>query len=242
MNDAMVEEPGGLMACSPRMAEALGISLELEDPLYLLPRTSVLEYKKNEIIYELGGSGETALYLVIRGRVKVSQITDGGKEVILDFCRRDDFFGETGLLYPNRPDEKARAMDNETSLISWTAKELRMLMLQKPALGPSLLSIMAQKLVRANKRTESLCLDPINRRLVKTLLNLGRRFSEITEKNLTIHMPPFTHESLAQYIGTSREIVTQYLNQFRRDNLLRYSRHGITVNVLALEQYLSDTR
>jgi CRP-like cAMP-binding protein len=37
-------------------------------------------------------------------------------------------------------------------------------------------------------------------------------------------MAPFTHELLSQYVGTSREIVTHYMNQFRRQGYLKYSR------------------
>ena len=40
-------------------------------------------------------------------------------------------------------------------------------------------------------------------------------------------MMPFTHELLSQYVGTSREIVTHYMNQFRREGYLRYSRKAI---------------
>jgi CRP-like cAMP-binding protein len=38
-----------------------------------------------------------------------------------------------------------------------------------------------------------------------------------------------THELLAQYVGTSLEIVTHYMTQFRRQGYLRYSRQGITI-------------
>ena len=43
-------------------------------------------------------------------------------------------------------------------------------------------------------------------------------------------MIPFTHELLSQYVGTSREIVTHYMNQFRRQGYLRYSRKGILLH------------
>jgi len=53
-----------------------------------------------------------------------------------------------------------------------------------------------------------------------------------------VFMAPFTHEMLAQYVGTSREIVTHYMSQFRRDGLVRYSRAGIAIHCAALNVWL----
>jgi CRP/FNR family transcriptional regulator, cyclic AMP receptor protein len=55
----------------------------------------------------------------------------------------------------------------------------------------------------------------------------------------SIHLMPLSHELLAQYVGTSREIVTQHMNQFRRQDYLRYSRKGIVVYPAAMNEILS---
>ena len=54
----------------------------------------------------------------------------------------------------------------------------------------------------------------------------------------SVHMAPFTHELLSQYVGTSREIVTHYMNQFRRQGYLRYSRKGILLYRDAMKDWL----
>ena len=53
-----------------------------------------------------------------------------------------------------------------------------------------------------------------------------------------MRMAAFTHELLSQYVGTSREIVTHYMNQFRRQGYLQYSRRGIVLYRDAYEQWL----
>lgn len=211
-------------------------SLGAEDPLALLPRTPIREYKKSEVIYDAQDRGE-ALYLVIDGRVKVSRLTEGGKEVILDFYHKDDFFGDTSFLNRNHQGERATALD-KTSLMLWTIVELKRLMMRTPALGPALLRVLAQKLADANLRIESFAVDPINRRLAEALLHLAERFGQPAEDQW-VHLLPITHEQLARYVGTSREIVTQYMNQFRRERLLRYSRRGVDLDAAALQKYLA---
>ena len=54
-------------------------------------------------------------------------------------------------------------------------------------------------------------------------------------------MVPFTHEMLSQYVGTSREIVTHYMNQFRRQGYLRYSRKGLTIYRDAFREWLRQS-
>jgi len=51
-------------------------------------------------------------------------------------------------------------------------------------------------------------------------------------------MMALTHELLSQYVGTSREIITHYMNQFRRDGYLRYSRKGILLHRDAMRDWL----
>lgn len=207
-----------------------------DDPLALLPRTPIREYAKNEVIYGPGDRAEV-LYLVIDGRVKISRIAEPDQEVILEFCHKDDFFGETGFLGDGKYGEQATALE-KTSVMSWTIGDLKRLIARTPALGSALLQVTVEKLEHERRRIESFCLDPIHRRLAKTLLDLARRGGHEAPDQM-IHLMPTTHEQLARYVGTSREIVTQHLNQFRRENLLHYSRQGLDVNPAALESYLA---
>ena len=54
-------------------------------------------------------------------------------------------------------------------------------------------------------------------------------------------MAAFTHELLSQYVGTSREIVTHYMNQFRKQGYLDYSRRGIVLDRDALGEWLRQS-
>ena len=56
-----------------------------------------------------------------------------------------------------------------------------------------------------------------------------------------VSMMPLTHELLAEYVGTSREIVTHYMNQFRKENYLQYSRKGISLHRDALAEWLRQS-
>lgn len=213
--------------------DALGTE-STEDPLALLPRTPLRRYGKNQVIYGPQERVE-ALYLIVDGRVKISRPREGW-EVVLAFLQKDDFLGEAVFLGSDRQGEQATALA-DTSLMVWPTGELKRLMLRTPGLAPAFLRYLAQKLSEANARIESLCLDPLKRRLVAALLYMGQRLGQPGPDQF-VHILPVTHEQLACYLGTSRELVTQYMNLLRREGLLRYSRRGVDLDLPALQGYL----
>jgi len=79
--------------------------------------------------------------------------------------------------------------------------------------------------------------DNIARRLARSLIRFSEKLGHKAEDG-SVQMIPFTHELLSQYVGTSREIVTHYMNQFRRQGLLRYSRKGILLYREAMDKWL----
>jgi hypothetical protein len=94
-----------------------------------------------------------------------------------------------------------------------------------------------QRTIDFTHRIESFSVDNIARRLARSLIRFSERLGT-PEDDGSIRMVPFTHELLSQYVGTSREIVTHYMNQFRRQGYLRYSRKGIILYRDAFKEWL----
>ncbi|HUP05203.1 MAG TPA: Crp/Fnr family transcriptional regulator [Bryobacteraceae bacterium] len=196
----------------------------LEDPLAHLPCSSILEYRRGQVIYDQQ-QPSTALYLIIDGKVKVSRIADDGHQVVVDIYQPDEFFGESAFLNLQFRPEQASALEN-TKLMTWSAIEIEEIISRRPRLAVALLQILAQRTLEFTHRIESFSVDNIARRLARSLIRFSERLGAM-EPDGSVRMTPFTHELLSQYVGTSREIVTHYMNQFRRQGLLRYSRKGI---------------
>jgi len=207
----------------------------LEDPLAHLPCSSILEYKKGQSIYSQD-QPSTSIYLVIEGKVKVSRMTDDGHQVILDIYQTDEFFGESALLNLPQRSEQATAMEN-TRLMTWTNTEIEDIVTKRPRLAVALLQILVQRTREFGHRIESFSVDNIARRLARSLIRFSERLGT-PEADGSVNLAPFTHELLSQYVGTSREIVTHYMNQFRRQGYLRYSRKGILLHRHAMKDWL----
>ena len=208
---------------------------QLEDPLAHLPCSHIVEYRKGEIVYG-HDQAPTNIFLVIEGKVKVSRLAADGHQVVVDVYQPDDLFGESAFLNLPRRAEQASALE-DTRLMTWTASEIEDIVMKRPRLAVALLQILTQRTVEFTRRIEGFSVDNIARRLARSLLRFSERLGT-PEVDGGVRMAPFTHELLSQYVGTSREIVTHYMNQFRKQGYLRYSRKGITLQRDALRGWL----
>jgi CRP/FNR family transcriptional regulator, cyclic AMP receptor protein len=210
---------------------------QLEDPLAYLPFATIVEYPKGRTIYSQD-QVSTTLYLVMDGRVNVSRLSENGRQVVVDIHQTDDFFGESAFLkLPHRP-EQATALEN-TRLMSWTMQALTDLMIRRPNLAIALLQVLAQRTTMLKERIESFSADSIGSRLARSLIRFALR-AGTAEEGGGVRLAPFTHELLSQYVGTSREVVTHYMNRLKRQGCLQYSRKSMTVHPVALRRWLNE--
>jgi len=209
----------------------------LEDPLAHLPCSTILEYKKGQIIYNQD-QPSTSIHLVIDGKVKVCRLADDGRQVVVDIYQPDEFFGESAFLGLAQRTEIAVALEN-TKVMTWTTNEIEEITMKRPKLAIALLQLLVQRSMDFGYRIESFSVDNIARRLARTLIRFSERLGSKNDDG-SVQMIPFTHELLSQYVGTSREIVTHYMNQFRRQGYLRYSRKGIMLYRDALREWLKQ--
>lgn len=210
---------------------------QIEDPLEHLPHSLITEYRKGDSVYspQVPPSG---LHLVIDGKVKVCRVTGNGRQVVVDIYQPDDFFGECAFVDGARHPEIAVAIE-ETRVMCWSVAEIEDLAGRKPALAIALVQLLVQRSLEFGARIESLSTDSIAQRLARALLRFSDRLGH-PDGDGGMRMIPFTHELLSQYVGTSREIVTQYMNRFRRSGLLQYSRKGIQLNIAATRAWLDS--
>ena len=207
----------------------------LEDPLAHLPCSTILEYRKGQTIYSQE-QPSSSIYLVIDGKVKVCRLADDGRQVVVDIYQPDEFFGESAFVAQSQRTELAVALEN-TKVMTWGVSEIEDIATRRPKLGIAFVQLLVERSMDFGSRIESFSVDNIARRLARALIRFSERLGHQTEDG-SVQMIPFTHELLSQYVGTSREIVTHYMNQFRRQGYLRYSRKGILLHRDAMREWL----
>ncbi len=211
----------------------------LEDPRTQLPRSPVLEYEAGRLIYSQDQPA-TGVYLLIEGKVTVFRTKDNGRPVVVDIYQPNEFFGESAFLHFPHSQEQAVALE-DTKVMMWSTAQIENIVLLRPQLAVALLQVLALRLLDFKSRLHSLASDPAPRRLVHTLIRFSERLGR-TKRDGSVQMIPFTHKLLAQYVGTSREVITLFMNRLRREGYLNYSIKGnIVLHREALTEWLRES-
>lgn len=223
------------MTAAATSALAFVSPMTLEDPLDYLSCSTIVEYRKKRVIYNVE-QPSTGIYLIIDGRVKVSRLADDGNEAVVDIYRSDELFGESALLGAPRHAEQATALEN-TKVMTWTAAEIEDMVVKRPKLAVALLQILARRTQDFGRRIESFSVDNGAHRLARSLIHFSERFGTPSNDG-GVQMAAFTHELLSQYVGISREIITHHMNFFRKRGYLTYTRREIVVHKNAMKDWL----
>ena len=203
----------------------------LEDPLALLAATIPVTYEKSATIYS--ESEQTGhLHLIVSGRVKVSRRA-GDRSIVVDVYGPDEFFGECTLLDLERLPEEAVALE-ATEVMRWTKSQIEKLVLDRPLLGVAFMQTLARRTIDLGARLQDCLGQKTSRRVLRSLVHLSERSGTVGAGG-SVSLTPLTHQQLAEYTGTSREIVTHHMNEFRRQGLLDYWHQGIVLNPRAFQ-------
>jgi len=208
---------------------------EFEDALAYLPYKGVVEYRRNQVIYD-EQNPSIGLSLVIRGRVKVTTSTEDGSPVVVGLFGADEFFGVRTLLGDHMTSREQTTALEITTLMVWPRAEIEAHIEREPRLGVALIQLLTMRCLDLEERLESLATANTQERLAVTLIRLAKSAPRGSDGVVTI--PSLTHQVLSEYVGTSREIVSTHMSQWRRKGLVRYSRDVIQLYPEALSEHL----
>ena len=112
--------------------------------------------------------------------------------------------------------------------MSWTTEQLEEVITHRPDLAIALLQFQSRRMVEYSGRIESFFREKVEQRLVRSLIRFSDRLG-IPQGDGSVSMIPIAHQLLADYVGTSREVITQHMNGFRQQGYVEYSRRGIRI-------------
>jgi CRP/FNR family transcriptional regulator len=177
-------------------------------------------YAKNQPIYMMGDPAES-LYVIVSGRVKVSLLSNEGREKILHLLGEGEVFGELSLIRHERSEMAIACEPTTVKVIS--AAQIRARIERDGQFALRCLQFLCQRLARLQEEVESQAFDLVKHRLTKTLLGLAEKFG--IRNNGNVQIVGVTHETLAQLLGVYRETVSHWMPSLRAEHLISY-RHG----------------
>tara|TARA_B100001029_G_scaffold22068_1_gene14952 strand:+ start:157 stop:837 length:681 start_codon:yes stop_codon:yes gene_type:complete len=183
-------------------------------------------YEKGKMILLEQSQGET-FFIIISGVVKVTRLSDDGREVILAILGESDFFGEMSLL--DGEGRSANIVANEQSEVVTLSRSDFLDCLQKyPKIAIALLEELAVRLRKSDQHIESLSLSDSEQRIGITLIRLAEELGTIKQGDVNVKNLPY-QQDIANMAGTSRETVSRTLKLLETKNLLKRDGRNLTI-------------
>ena len=192
---------------------------------------TIVTYQAPHPIFTQGEVADAVFYLQ-DGQVKLTVVSEQGKEAVIALLEAQAFFGE-GCL-----NGQPLRMATATALT-----DCAVLRIEKPAMlqvlhaEPAFAELFMAYLLSRNSRIEADLIDQLfnssEKRLARTLLLLAH-FGKDGQEELV--MPQVSQETLAEMIGTTRSRVSFFLNKFRKLGFIDYNGelrvHSALLNVV----------
>jgi len=175
--------------------------------------------------------------MVLAGRVKVSS-TPNDEETVCRLVFKGGVFGEPGLIHYGVRTDTAVAL-GAVSLASWSSEEIEKQIEVSPRLGVALCQQIVRQSVELSDRMRNLVAFKTPERVMLALAQLARTTGQPASDGFT-RIEALTHQTLAEFVGTSREVVTFQLNRLRSLGYIRYSRQFIDVAVSGVEAAIGN--
>ena len=192
-------------------------------------------YKKDNMVLIEEEVGST-MFVILNGRVKISRISDEGREVILSILVDGDFFGEMSILDGETRSANAVTLEDTEMLIVRRENFLRMLQ-DYPQIAINLLKELAHRLRRSDAQIKSLSLQNALGRVASTILRIADDSGTIKHGKVEIaSLPP--QQDLANMAGTSRETISRVIKTL---NQLGYvKKEGSKLIILEYDRFQQD--
>jgi CRP-like cAMP-binding protein len=193
-----------------------------------------MEFGKGKHIFVQGDPGDSIFYLQ-SGKVKLTVVSEKGKEATIGILERDTFFGEGSLAgQPLRIGSATAFTDSKVLRIE--KKAMMHVLHQERELSDRFVAHLLSRNIRYEADLIDQLFNSTEKRLARILLLLANFGKEGQQQKV---VPRISQETLAEMVGSTRPRVSGFLNKFRRLGFIRYNGeievHSSLLNVVLLD-------
>ncbi len=193
------------------------------------------EYRKDQIVMSQGDPAD-AIFYIESGKVKVTVVSEQGKEAVVAMLGTNDFFGE-GCLAGQAQRIATAATMMDSVIVRLEKAAIVRLIQQEPAFFGMFIAHLLARAIRVEADLVDQLFNSSEKRLARMLLLLANFGKD--EKPEPI-LAQISQETLADMIGTTRSRVSFFMNKFRKLGLIDYNGSGIEVHSSLLNVVLHD--
>ena len=176
------------------------------------------KYRKNQIVFAQGNIADSVFYIQ-KGRVKVTVISEHGKEAVVALLGKDEFCGEGCLAGQPRRLATATAL-SECEIMRIDKDAIVRTLHQEPIFSQMFLEHLLARTMRIEADLVDQLFNSSEKRLARALLMLANFGKEGKPEPIVAKV---SQETLADMIGTTRSRVNFFMNKFRKLGFISYN-------------------
>jgi CRP/FNR family transcriptional regulator, cyclic AMP receptor protein len=181
---------------------------------------TISEYRKDQVAFQQGDPADSVFYIQ-KGKVKVTVLSDLGKEAVVAVLGPDEFFGEGCLNGQTLRLATATAL-MECAIMRIPKAEIISVIHKEPSFAELFISHLLARTSRVEEDLVDQLFNSSEKRLARTLLLLANFGKEGEPEPI---LAKISQETLAEMVGTTRSRVSAFMNKFRQLGLIDYNGH-----------------
>ncbi len=178
---------------------------------------TILPSPKNQILFSQGDTTDAVFYIQ-SGKVKVTVLSEHGKEAVVAILERGAFVGESCLVGQMVRTATATTLEDSRILRIEKAAMLRMLQ-EQPRFSEAFMSYLLTHSIRVQEDLVDQLFNSSEKRLARALLLLAHFGKEGKPETV---IAKISQETLAEMVGTTRSRVSFFMNKFRKLGFIDY--------------------
>src|SRR5215218_2503838 len=216
---------------TPRYSQRVQIfsGLGPEEMSRIATHARSLRKARGEFIYIAGDRADN-VYILKRGRMKLSVLAESGKEIAIDIIQPGEIFGEFALVDESLRSNMTQALDD---VLMWvfSKHDFTTLLTSQPKLALNYIKLVGDRRRRMEKKLSDITSKAVSARICQLLHELSTSSIEV-ETIASDYLVPLTHHDVASLIGAARQTTTTVLNDLERRGIIELGRGWIRVKCL----------
>ena len=192
-------------------------------------------FNRNVTVLIEEDTGST-MFIILKGSIKITRISEEGREVILSILNEGDFFGEMSILDDEPRSANAVTLE-KSQLLVIHRKDFFQMLSDYPQITINMLKEFAHRLRRGDSQIKSLSLQDAVSKVASTIIRIADDSGTIYKGQVAIsNLPP--QQDLASMAGTSRETISRAIGSLTKLGYLK--KEGGRLIILDYDKFLSD--
>lgn len=215
-----------MAALDRTLVKSLPLFQKMSDPELdsLLTRATVRRVPQNEAVFEQGANADF-FFLLLHGRLKVTQVTKDGQQIIVRVVNPGDLFGFARALQRSDYPGTATAA-TESLVLAWPTELWNVFVEKNPHLAVNAMHTIGQRLDEAHTRIREMSTEEVERRVAHTVLRLAEQAGKPEGGGIRIDFP-ISRQDIAEMTGTTLHTVSRILSAWEGQGLVQGGRQKL---------------